>query len=60
MKPVKIKTNDWQISEYVVRVKCPYCGNEMNFYESIKFIDKTDYCTNCGKEFVIRSNLLQV
>lgn len=59
MKTVKIKTNDWQVSEYFIRVKCPYCGNEMNFYEFNKFIDKTDYCTNCGKEFAIRSILLQ-
>ncbi len=55
MKTVKVSESDFEEYEYSLKVVCPYCGNPFFFYEYQKWIDKTDYCPECGKEVHIVS-----
>ena len=56
MKTVKVNESDFKVTEYGVKVTCPYCKkNQMWFFTMNKSIDKTDYCTVCGKEFAVKS-----
>ena len=55
MKTIKVSESDFEEYEYSLKVVCPYCGNDFFFYEYQKWIDKTDYCPQCGKEVHIVS-----
>ncbi len=55
MKTIKVTEKDFDIHEYSIRVVCPYCKKIIFFFEYQKWINKTDFCPNCGKELYVTS-----
>lgn len=49
------KTDEFTVKYHVLTFECPYCGaeNEIHLEEDALFIDKTDSCYKCKREFHI-------
>lgn len=54
-KTVYVRDKEFKISEYCIRVQCPYCKIEMNFHRVEKFIDTYYTCKMCNNEFRVWS-----